>query len=82
MNGSNLTGRFYEGTDTSGTLLHTLTATDSTYTQGSVGLGAGFSGTGSRTVQFDNITVIPEPGTLLLMGLSALALLFTRRCKK
>ncbi len=83
MDGSNLTGRLYEGTDTSGTLRHTLTATDSTYTQGSVGLGAGFgSDSDARTVQFDNITVIPEPGTLMLMGLSALALLFTRRCKK
>ena len=61
MDGNNLTGRLYEGTDTTGTLLQTLTATDSTYTQGSVGLGAAFGGESFRTVQFGDITVIPEP---------------------
>ncbi len=76
--GSSLTASaFLDDNGSRGTLLGTVSATDSTFTAGTVGIRNGFTSTGTRSATYDSLVVIPEPSTaiLLLLGFSSALLL-------
>ncbi|MCC5843523.1 MAG: PEP-CTERM sorting domain-containing protein [Verrucomicrobia bacterium] len=66
--------------DSTNTLTTTIAALDLPSGLGSeFGVGARLDG---ATAEFSNLSIIPEPGTLMLVGLTGLALVFSARRKR
>lgn len=80
LDGTSISGTLFDGAGTTGTVLGSVSGTDSTFTSGSFGLGAGYSALGDHDVNYDNISALPEPGTFaLLAGIAALTGVMLRR---
>lgn len=79
--GSSLTGQVFNLTDLS-TPLATVNATDGTYPSGNVGLLVASTSTtagAAADATFDNFVVVPEPTSLALFGIFAIAVKVSRR---
>jgi len=72
--GSNFTGRVYD--HLGGTLLHSISATDSSYASGFSGVAVGAQGNLLNEAllgEFDTVAskAVPEPSSLVLLGIAA-----------
>ncbi len=80
FSGSNLTGKVYD--EVGGNLLGELNATDTTYTDGACAVIAKVNDDGEYAAAlFDDVSAVPEPSSLALLALGAVAFVLYR-CRR